>query len=58
MGISANAQDSWTLRQCIDYATTHNVTILQAEITVKKSLSNIYARLGVSNRTSLLNKIK
>ena len=29
-----------------------------AEITVKKSLSNIYARLGVSNRTSLLNKIK
>ena len=37
MGISANAQDSWTLRQCIDYATTHNVTILQAEITVKKS---------------------
>ena len=37
LGIQANAQDSWTLRQCIDYATTHNVTILQAEITVKKS---------------------
>ena len=28
-----------------------------AEITVKKSLSNIYARLGVSNRTSLLKKL-
>lgn len=37
LGISANAQDSWTLRQCIDYATTHNVTILQAEINVKKN---------------------
>ncbi len=29
-----------------------------AEITVKKSLSNVYARLGVSNRTSLLRKIR
>lgn len=28
-----------------------------AEITVKKSLSNIYARFGVPNRTSLLKKI-
>ena len=37
LGIQANAQESWTLRQCIDYATAHNVTILQAEITVKKS---------------------
>jgi len=28
-----------------------------AEITVKKSLSNIYSKLGVSNRTSLIKKI-
>ena len=37
LGISANAQESWTLRQCIDYATAHNVNILQAEISVKQN---------------------
>ena len=37
LGISANAQESWTLRQCIDYATAHNVTILQAENKVMQS---------------------
>ena len=37
LGIQANAQQSWTLRQCIDYATAHNVSILQAEISVKQS---------------------
>ena len=35
--IQAKGQESWTLRQCIDYATAHNVNILQAEISVKKS---------------------
>ena len=37
LGIHANAQESWTLRECIDYATAHNVSILQAEISVKES---------------------
>ena len=37
LGIQANAQQNWTLRQCIDYATTHNVTILQAENKVMQS---------------------
>lgn len=31
LGLQANAQQRWTLRDCIDYATAHNVTILQAE---------------------------
>ena len=35
--IQVKGQESWTLRQCIDYATAHNVNILQAEISVKKS---------------------
>jgi outer membrane protein len=35
--IQAKGQEGWTLRQCIDYATAHNVNILQAEISVKKS---------------------
>ena len=33
----ANAQQTWSLRECIDYATAHNVSILQAEISVKES---------------------
>ncbi|MCR4766249.1 MAG: TolC family protein [Bacteroidaceae bacterium] len=37
LGISAHAQHAWSLRECIDYATAHNVNILQAEITVKQS---------------------
>ena len=37
LGIQANAQQSWSLRECIDYATAHNVDILQAEISVKQS---------------------
>ena len=35
--IQVKGQEGWTLRQCIDYATAHNVNILQAEISVKKS---------------------
>ena len=37
LGIQANAQQNWSLRQCIDYATAHNVTILQAENKVMQS---------------------
>lgn len=37
LGIQANAQQNWSLRQCIEYATAHNVNILQAEISVKQS---------------------
>ena len=37
LGTHANAQHPWTLRQCIDYATAHNVNILQAEISVRQS---------------------
>ena len=25
-GLSAQAQEGWTLRQCIDYAIEHNIT--------------------------------
>lgn len=35
--IVIHAQESWSLRQCIDYATAHNVSILQAELAVKQS---------------------
>ena len=35
--IGIHAQESWSLRQCIDYATAHNVSILQAELAVKQS---------------------
>ena len=35
--IVIHAQESWSLRQCIDYATAHNVTILQAELAVEQS---------------------
>ena len=37
LGIQANAQQSWSLRDCIEYATAHNVTILQAENKVLQS---------------------
>jgi len=37
LGINANAQQRWSLRQCIDYAIAHNVTILQAEVEVEKN---------------------
>lgn len=37
LGITANAQQTWSLRDCIDYATSHNVSILKAEISVKQS---------------------
>ena len=33
----AIAQQSWTLRECINYATAHNINILQAEIAVEQS---------------------
>ncbi|MCR5575088.1 MAG: TolC family protein [Bacteroidaceae bacterium] len=36
-GIDAFAQQSWTLRECINYATAHNINILQAEIAVEQS---------------------
>lgn len=36
-GIDAIAQQSWTLRECINYATAHNINILQAEIAVEQS---------------------
>ncbi len=35
--IDIHAQESWSLRQCIDYATAHNVSILQAELAVRQS---------------------
>jgi outer membrane protein len=34
---TASAQEAWTLRQCIDYAIEHNVTIRQAEVAAKQS---------------------
>ena len=37
LGIHVNAQERWTLRECIDYAIAHNVNILQAEISAKQS---------------------
>ena len=37
VGIHANAQQTWSLRECIDYAIAHNVSILQAEINVRQS---------------------
>jgi outer membrane protein len=36
-GIDAIAQQNWTLRECINYATAHNINILQAEIAVEQS---------------------
>jgi len=35
--IGVQAQQPWTLRECIDYATAHNVNILQAEISAEQS---------------------
>ena len=37
LSIQVNAQQRWTLRECIDYAIAHNVNILQAEISAKQS---------------------
>jgi outer membrane protein len=34
---TVQAQEGWTLRQCIDYATEHNISIRQAENTAKQS---------------------
>ena len=44
LGLQANAQQRWTLRDCIDYATAHNVTILQAENAAMQS--EVEAQLG------------
>lgn len=37
LGLQANAQQQWSLRQCIDYAIAHNVNILQAENAAEQS---------------------
>jgi len=37
VAINVNAQQQWSLRQCIDYAIAHNVNILQAENTAEQS---------------------
>ena len=37
LSFQVNAQQRWTLRECIDYAIAHNVNILQAEISAKQS---------------------
>lgn len=34
---AANAQDAWSLRQCIDYALAHNISIKQQENTVENN---------------------
>lgn len=34
---SANAQEKWTLRQCIDYAVSNNIEIRQQELNVRNS---------------------
>jgi len=36
-GLGTYAQQPWSLRRCIDYATAHNVSILQAEISAKQN---------------------
>ena len=56
LGLQANAQQRWTLRDCIDYATAHNVTILQAENAAMQSEVEAntakWARLPVATRVS------
>ncbi|MDR1003805.1 MAG: TolC family protein [Prevotellaceae bacterium] len=34
---TASAQEAWTLRQCIEYAIEHNVTVRQAEVSARQS---------------------
>ena len=35
--VSVQAQEGWTLRQCIDYAIEHNISIRQSANTVEQS---------------------
>ncbi|MFI2742021.1 TolC family protein [Zhouia sp. PK063] len=35
VSFAANAQKKWTLRECVDYAVEHNLTIEQAELDLK-----------------------
>ncbi|MDR0976428.1 MAG: TolC family protein [Prevotellaceae bacterium] len=37
VGTAAHAQEGWTLRQCIDHAIEHNISIRQAENSAKQS---------------------
>ena len=32
MGLTASAQQKWTLRDCIDYAMQNNITLKQAKL--------------------------
>lgn len=47
--MNAQSNPTWTLRQCIDYALTHNVKIKQTEVSAKESEidvnTNKWARL-------------
>ena len=39
--VSAQAQESWTLRQCIDYAIEHNISIRQSANTAEQSAVSV-----------------
>lgn len=41
MAITAQAQEGWTLRQCIDYAIEHNISIRQTENEAEQNAINV-----------------
>ena len=44
--VSVQAQEGWTLRQCIDYAIEHNISIRQSANTVEQSAIPIINNAG------------
>jgi len=59
---SAQAQEKWDLRKCVDYALANNISIKQADVQAKiaavqynQSKENVYPTVGFSNSTSYNN---
>src|SRR5258706_3460485 len=53
ISLFTQAQDAWTLQQCIDYALAHNLQIKQSELSVE--LANDQRRQGLGNMLPSLN---
>ncbi len=45
--LAANAQKKWSLRECVDYATTHNLQVIQNEYS--KQIQDVNLRIAKKN---------
>ena len=45
--LAANAQKKWSLRECVDYATTHNLQVIQNEYS--KQMQDLNLRIAKKN---------